>query len=144
MIDKMVRRIALHVIGVALGAVLVSPAMAQQPQPPQQGIKLSFNLSPAGQAVAKRYLGVPNPQTKVFAERAAALSQRQRAMVAGPKLDMAQFAAVLRQQEQLQAQVMRTGNDRLLKLLGELSEADRIAFLKGLSSPTAAPLPPRK
>ena len=89
--------------------------------------------------IAKRYLSTPDPQAKALAARANDLTQRQRALIAAPKLNLAQFTAVLRQQEQLRGQIVRMANDRMLKMLGEMSEPDRTAFMRGLSNPPPAP-----
>ena len=124
--------------------LLSAALVAATPAAAQQGMRLSFNLSPAGPAIAKRYLATPDPQAKALAARANDLTQRQRALVAAPKLNLAQFAAVLRQQEQLRSQIVRMANDRMLKMLGEMSEPDRTAFMRGLSNPTPAPAPARK
>lgn len=129
-------------IAAALAAVLSITAVPGAAQ--QRTMQLRLDLSPAGQAVAKRYLGTPDPQAQALAARVAEVGRRQKAMVAAPRLDLVQFAASLRQQEQLQGQMMRMANDRMLRMLRELSEPDRVAMLRGLSNPTPVPAPPAK
>ena len=126
-------------IGAALAVGATMPAAAQQPA--QQGIRLNFNVTPAGQAVMKRYMGTPDPRAKALADQANAVAQRQRALIAAPKLNLAQFAAGLRQQEALRAQITKLANERMIKMLGELSEADRVGFLRGLANPIPASAP---
>lgn len=118
--------------------VLAIPAAAQQ----QAQIRL--DLSPTGEAVVKRYLGAPNPQAQALTQRAADLNRQVKAVLAAPKLDVARFGALLRQQEQLQSQLMRLANDRMLRMLNELSEADRTAFVRGMSNPVMTPAQPAK
>lgn len=129
---------------VAAAACVAIPSAAQQAPTPQQGVRINFNLSPAGQAIAKRYLTTPDPQAKPLADRANAIAQRQRALLSAPKLDLAQFAAGLREQEKLRGQVVRLANERMLKMLGEMNDADRLGFLRGLANPTSAAAPPKK
>lgn len=126
----------------AAAACVALPAAAQQA--PQQGVRINFNLSPAGQAIAKRYLSTPDPQAKPLADRANAIAQQQRALVAAPKLDLAKFAAGLHEQEKIRGQVVRLANERMLKMLGEMSEPDRLGFLRGLANPMPASAPPKK
>lgn len=128
-------------LGAAVAAaVTAGPAVAQQ----QQQARIQINLSPAGQAVAKRYLSTPNPPAVALQKRGVELSQQLRATIAAPKLDVARFGTLLRQQEQLQGQMMRMANDRMLRMLGELSEADRVAFVRGMANPVMIPAQPRK
>lgn len=125
-------------------AVAAAVYAAATPAAAQQGAQVRLNLTPAGQAVAKRYLGTPDPQAQALAARANDIGRRQQALVAAPKLDLVQFAVLLRQQEQIRSQLIRMANERLLKMLRELSEADRVAMMRGLSNPTPVPAPPRK
>lgn len=129
-------------LGAALVASTFVPAVAQQPA--QQGVRLNFNVTPAGQAIMKKYMNSPDPQAKALAAQANTLAQRQRALITAPKLNLAQFAAGLRQQEALRAQITRLANERMIKMLGELSEADRVGFLRGLANPMPASAPPKK
>lgn len=124
-----------------IGAVLTAVCAFAVPVAAQQQAQVRLNLSPAGEAVAKRYLGTPDPKVKVLAERMGEVLRQQRALVAAPKFDLVRLAALLRQREQLQGQMMRVSNDRLLEMLRQLSEADRVAFARGMSSPTMVPAP---
>lgn len=129
-----------HGLIMVLAACLAVPVAAQQPQ----GMRINFNLSPAGQAIAKRYMTTPDPQAKPLAARANAIAQKQRALVNAPKIDLAQFAAGLREQEKIRGQIVKLANDRMIKMLGEMSEADRVGFLRGLANPMPAAAPPKK
>ena len=135
----MIRVMKQVLIGAALAAGAGLPAVAQQPA--QQGVRLNFNVSPAGQAVMKKYMSTPDPQAKALAEQANAVAQRQRALIAAPKLNLAQFAAGMRQQEALRAQITKLANDRMIKMLGEMNDADRVGFLRGLANPMPASAP---
>lgn len=137
----MTHRMTRRMIGAALAAAV---GMAAVPATAQQKAQVRLNLTPAGQAVAKRFMGAPDPQLVAMNQRAVAVVQRQKALIAAPRLDLVQFAAVLRQREQLQSQIMRHSNDRMLKMLGELSEADRVAMMRGMSNPIITPAPARK
>ena len=125
-------------VGLVVGPGVATPVAAQQ------RAQIKLNLSPAGEAVAKRYLGGPDPQIQAMAKQLAEIMQQQRALVTAPRLDLARFTALMRKREQLQGQMTRRSNDRMLQLLGELNEADRIALLRGLSNPVPAPGPPAK
>lgn len=127
-----------------IGMALVAACVLAAPAAAQQRAEIKLNLSPAGQAVAKTYLGTPDPQIQALAKRGAEVMQRQKALIAAPKLDLVQFAALMRQREQVQSQLARRSNDRMLQMLRELSEADRVAFLRGISNPTLAPAPAAK
>lgn len=130
-------------IAAALAASVAMPASASA-SAQQQGMQINFNLTPAGQAIVKRYLSSPDPRAKALSDRANAIAQRQRAIAAAPKVDVAAFAAGLREQEQLRGQVTRIANDRMIKMLTEMSEPDRVGFLRGLSNPVPASAAPKK
>lgn len=123
----------------AVMASVAGPAAAQQQQ-----TRIQMNLSPAGQTVVKRFLSTRDPQAVALAQRATAISAQLKPVVAAPKLDLARFGALLRQQEQVQTQAMRAGNDRMLRLLGALSEADRVAFVRGMANPVLVPAQPAR
>lgn len=131
------RRLALVVI-----AALATSAAAQAPQAPPPGTRqVRIDLSPAGQTIAKKYLAAPDP---VIVERVSQLrgvAQQIAALSNAPKLDLVRLQALLRQQETLQASVQRRGNDRMLAMLRELSEADRLKLVRSfkVAQPSAKP-----
>lgn len=93
--------------------------------------QMHFDVSPAGQAVMKKYLGVPDPAFVALAKQLQEVAVQVKGLGAAPKLDMGRLEQLLRQQEQLQAQMRKRSDDRLLAMLGEMSEADRLGFARG-------------
>lgn len=110
--------------------LLAAPSVAQTPPPGTRQIKL--DVSPAGQAVLKRYLGAPDPGMRPLAEQMAAVSRQMVALADGQRLDLARVQVLLRRQESLQAAMVRRSNDRTLAMLTALPEPDRLKFLRSL------------
>lgn len=115
----------------ALIAAVASPIAAQQ-APQQRQVKL--DVSPAGQAIMKKYMGSPDLPAGALVKQLQATVAQMRALPQAPKLDLARMQALMRQQESLEAQLRRRGNDRTLAMLRELSEADRLKFLRSLAA----------
>lgn len=121
---------------------LAVPAAPQASTPPAAARgQVWLNISPAGQAIAKKYLGTPDPEMVQLAQRGAGLAQKIRALSAAKTLDMVQLATLIRQQETLQSAMRKRSNDRMLAMLGEMNEADRISFVRGIATaqPPKAP-----
>ena len=118
------------VLAALIGAVAAPVAAQQAPQ--QRQIKL--DVSPAGQAVMKKYLGSPDPQAQALVKQMQGVVGQLRALPKAPKLDLARMQALMRQQETLESQLRRRSNDRTLAMLREMSEADRLKFLRGLEA----------
>lgn len=114
---------------IALAALAV-PAAAQQPQ--QRRVQL--DVSPAGQAVMKKYLGAPDPQTQALAKQLQGTVGQLRQLPRAAKLDLPRMQALMRQQESIEAQLRRRTNDRTIAMLREMSEPDRLKFLRGLAA----------
>lgn len=121
---------------VLLLATLAAPLAAQAPPPGARQIKI--DVSPAGQAVLKKYMGGRDPAINERLQRVRAIAQQMGALSNAPRLDLVRLQALMRQQEALQADIQRRGNDRTLAMLRELSEADRIKFLRGFRAAQAA------
>jgi hypothetical protein len=126
-------------IGMVLGAVLAPLALQAAP-----AARVNVPLSPAGQAVAKKYLGSPDPQAQAIARQMQASAGKVRALAAAPKLNMAQLAALIGEQQRLQAALRKRSDDRVMAMLDEMGEADRLAFVRGMTAPRQpAGAPPR-
>lgn len=121
-------------------AALAAPAAAQTPPPGTRQVKI--DVSPAGQAVLKKYLGVRDPGVAPLVEQLRAVTRQMNALADAPRLDLARLQALMRQQEQADAAIKRRGNDRTLAMLRELSEADRLKFLRSFRAAQAAARPP--
>ena len=118
------------VLGAALAATtLAMPAAAQQPR-----AQVKLDVSPAGQAVMKKYLGTRDPQMEALAQQLRGVAGQMQALPRAPKLDLAKMQGLMRQQESLESQLRRRSNDRSLAMLREMSEADRLKFLRGLAA----------
>lgn len=115
----------------ALIAAVASPIAAQQ-APQQRQVKL--DVSPAGQAIIKKYMGSPDPQAQAMLKQLQATVTQIRTLPQAPKLDLARMQTLMRQQESLEGQLRRRGNDRTIAMLREMSEADRLKFLRGLAA----------
>lgn len=133
------KRILMSAALAVAACAFAMPAPAQQRQ-----TQIKLDLSPAGQVIAKKYLSTPNPQMQGMMTRAVDLTKRQKAVIDAPKFDLNQFTSLLRQREQLQTQMMKLSNDRLLQMLREFSEADRSAFVRGMANPQVIPAPATK
>jgi hypothetical protein len=118
-----VSRIALLVL-----ALLAGSATAQTP--PSGGRQIRLDVSPAGQAVLKKYLATPDPVVQQQAHQLQGLGQQLEGIASAPTLDGARLRAVMRQQEAVEAAIKRRNNDRMVSMLGELSAADRIKFVR--------------
>lgn len=118
----------------ALATMSVS-AGAQTPPPGTRQVKI--DVSPAGETVLKKYLGVRDPAIGPILDQLRAVSQQIAGMANTPKLDLVRLRALMRRQESLQAAVQRRGNDRTLAMLSELSEADRVKFLRSFRAAQA-------
>lgn len=117
-----------------LAAVLVAvaaPVAAQQAPKPGQ---IKLDVSPAGQAIMKKYLGAPDPEAQALIKQMQGVVGQLRALPGQPKLDLARMQALMRQQESLEAQLRRRSNDRTIAMLRELSEPDRLKFMRGLAA----------
>ncbi len=110
---------------------LAMPAAAQQAAPQRQ---VKLDVSPAGQAIMKRYLGAPDPQVQALMKQLQGTVGQLRQLPQAPKLDLARMQALMRQQETLETQLRRRGNDRTMAMLREMSESDRLKFLRGLQA----------
>ena len=121
-------------------ALLAAPVAAQAPPPGTRQVKL--DVSPAGQAVLRKYMGGRDPAINERAQRIRAIAQQMGALSNAPRLDLVRLQALMRQQEALQADLQRRANDRTLAMLRELSEADRVKFLRGFRAAQAAAKPP--
>lgn len=115
----------------ALMAAVAVPLAAQQ-APQQRQIKL--DVSPAGQAIVKKYLGTGDPQAQALVKQLQGTVGQLRALPKAPKLDLTRMQALMRQQESLEGQLRRRSNDRTIAMLREMSEADRLSFLRGLEA----------
>ena len=125
-------------------ALLAAPAFAQAPQPVTRQIKI--DVSPAGQAVIKKYLlGAQDPFIVQRVQQLRTNAQQSVALADAPTLDLVRLESLLRQKEALQTAIQRRGDDRTLAMLKELPEADRIKFLRSLraAQPVATPAPNR-
>ena len=123
-----------------LAAALASAAAAQSPAPPARRINIA--VSPAGQAVLRRYLGTPDPAIQRDVAQLRAVAGQMATLANAPRLHLARLRVLFRQQETVQADAQRRGNERTLAMLGELSEADRVSFLRsvrGAATPPRAP-----
>ena len=117
---------------IALGALaLAAPLAAQQPQ---QRVQVKMDVSPAGQVIMKKYLGTRDPQVMTLLTQIQGVAGQLRQLPRAPKLDLAKMQQLMRQQESLQAQIQRRNNDRTLQMLREMTEADRLKFLRGLEA----------
>lgn len=124
-------------------ALLAAPALAQAPQPVTRQIKI--DVSPAGQAVLKKYLGAQDPFIVQKIQQLRANQQASVALADAPTLNLVRLEALMREKEALQTAVQRRGDDRTLQMLKELPEADRTKFLRSLrnAQPAAKPAPNR-
>ena len=127
------------IAGAALAAALAMPAAAQQ-----QRAQVKLDVSPAGQAVMKKYLGSPDPQTQGLAKQLQGVVGQLRTLPRAAKLDLPRMQALMRQQETLEAQLRRRTNDRTIAMLREMSEADRLKFLRSLAAAGEAQAAARK
>lgn len=121
-------------------ATLSGSAVAQTPPPGQVQVKI--DVSPAGQAVLKKYLGVRDPVVVQHVEQLRAVGQQIGTLANAPRLDLGRLQALMRQQEAIGAAIQRRTNDRTLAMLGELSEADRLKFVRSLRDARAGAKPP--
>ena len=110
---------------------LAAPVAAQQPAPQRQ---IKLDVSPAGQAVMKRYIGTGDPQAQALMKQLQGVVGQLRALPKAPKLDLARMQTLMRQQEAIETQLRRRSNDRTLAMLREMTEADRLKFLRGLQA----------
>lgn len=122
-------------------ALLAAPSVAQTPPPGTRQVKI--DVSPAGQAVLKKYLGAPDPGMRPLAEQMAAVSRQMVALADGQRLDLARVQTLLRRQEGLQAAIVRRSNDRTLAMLAALPEPDRLKFLRSLRAARPGSPPPK-
>ena len=131
----------MRVLLASLAILLAAPSVAQTPPPGTRQVKI--DVSPAAQAVLKKYLGVPDPGMRPLAEQLAATSREMAAMADSPRLDLTRVQALMRKQENLQAALTRRGNDRTLAMLKELPESDRLKFLRSLRAARPGSPPPK-
>ena len=123
-------------------ALLTAPALAQTPPPGARQIRL--DVSPAGQAVLKKYLSTPDPVVAQQARQLQGLGQQLEGIASAPTLDGARLRAVMRQQEAVEATIKRRNNERMVAMLGELSAADRIKFVRSFRNAQPGPSPARR
>ena len=121
-------------------AILSAPALAQTPPPGARQVKI--DVSPAGQMVLKKYLGVRDPALVPLVEQLGAVSRQMAGLADSPRAGLARLRALMRRQEGIQVAIQRRGNDRTLAMLGELSEADRVRFLRSLKAARTGSGPP--
>ena len=110
---------------------------------PSNTRQIKIDVSPAGQAVLKKYLGAPDPGMRPLAEQLAATSRETAAIADAPRVDLTRVQALMRRQESLQAAMTRRGNDRTLAMLKELPEPDRLKFLRSLRAARPGSPPPK-
>ena len=122
-------------------ALIAAPAVAQTPPPGTRQVRI--DVSPAGQAVLKKYLGAPDPGMRPLAEQLAATSREMAAMADAPRLDLTRVQVLMRKQESLQAAMTRRGNDRTFAMLTALPEPDRLKFLRSLRAARPGSPPPK-
>ncbi|MBV9748830.1 MAG: hypothetical protein JO157_08440 [Acetobacteraceae bacterium] len=127
-------------VAILLLAASAAPAAQQAPPPGTRQVRL--NVSPAGQAVLKKYLGAPDPAVAPQMAQLRDVAQQMVALTNGPKLDLVRLQALLRRQEAIEASVKHHNNDRTVQMLGEMSEADRLSFVRSLRAAGAAAQPP--
>lgn len=123
-----------------LALAAAGAAAAQAPAPGQRQVKI--NVSPAGQAVLKRYLGTPDPAVARQLQQLRDAGRQVAALADAPRLDLVRLQALLRQQEATEAAIRRRGNDRTIAMLRELSEADRLSFVRSFRAGQAMAKPP--
>lgn len=110
-------------------AALGAPAFAQAPP---QNRQVRIDVSPAGQAVIKKFLGTRDPAIVQQMGQLQSLAQRMVALSNAPQLDLARLQALMRQQEGIEAAIRRRGNDRMIAMLTALSPADRVKFVRSM------------
>lgn len=121
-------------------AAVAAPAAAQTPPPGTRQVRI--DVSPAGQAVLKKYLGVADPAVVPMVNQLRATAQEMAGLANAPKLDLVRLRALMRRQETLQAAIQRRSNERTLAMLSELSEADRVKFVRSFGAVRAGSGPP--
>lgn len=117
-----------------LFSALLAP-LALQAAAPSAQVRVNVPLSPAGQAVAKKWLGAPDPQAQAIARALQASAGKVRRLAAAPRLDMAQLATLIAEQQRLQTALRKRSDDRVMAMLREMGEADRLAFVRGMTAP---------
>ena len=126
----------------ALAAVAAPTVPAGAQQTAQRQVKL--DVSPAGQAIMKKYLGARDPGIDGLLKQLQGVVGQLRQLPRAQKLDLARMQGLMRQQETLQSQISRRNNDRTLAMLREMSEVDRLKFLRGLEAAGQAQAAARK
>ena len=90
----------------------------------------------------KRYLGTPDPAVAQQLQQLRDAGRQVAALAEAPRLDLVRLQALLRQQEATEAAIRRRGNDRTIAMLRELSEADRLSFVRSFRAGQAMAKPP--
>lgn len=110
-------------------AALGAPAFAQAPP---QNRQVRIDVSPAGQAVIKKFLGTRDPAIVRQMGELQSLAQQMVALSNAPQLDLARLQTLMRRQEGIEAAIRRRGNDRMIAMLTALSPADRVKFVRSM------------
>lgn len=122
-----------------LTLALATAGVAQTPRPAPRQVRI--NVSPAGEAVLRRYFSTRDPAIVRDADQLRALGQQMATLAGAPRIDLTRLRALYRQVEAVQADAQRRGNDRTLAMLGELSEADRVTFVRSMRGAATAARP---
>ena len=117
-----------------LFSALLAP-IAMQAAAPSAQVRVNVPLSQAGQATAKKWLGTPDPQAQAIVRAMQAAAGEVRGLASAPKLDMARLAALIAEQQRLQTALRKRSDDRVMSMLSEMNEADRLAFVRGMTTP---------
>lgn len=126
--------------GLATAGMVVpaAAAQAQAPAPPKVP-----GVSDAGNAILSKAQTSPDPQMAAAIRQIQAAHNQLTAAVMEPTIDVAKVGALMKQQASAETAARTRQNDRLIAVLGQLSPADRGAFLRALIStrPTPAGAP---
>lgn len=125
----------------ALLLLATAPATAAPPPPAPPGNVRQITLSTPGRAIAEKHFAEPTPEILAVAKQAQDVKRQIAALIGQPMIDIAKLQTLVRQDEKLQADLRRLSNDRMIGLLKALPEADRGAFLRGVTA-SAPPAPP--
>jgi hypothetical protein len=119
-------------IALALVVATAVPAVAQQQPANRPAPRRIEGMSEEGNAIFARAQVAPDPDLLGLVRQQRLVRDQLSAAALQPTIKVDEVEALLRKSEDLQSQIRNRNNDRMLAVLRELPEEDRVAFLRGI------------